>query len=129
MPGGGEAGRDRFRAAQIVNNLLSNAVKFTPEGGTVNVSLKPEDGTARLTVIDTGVGISKEFLPQVFDRYKQAHNSTTNRKGGLGLGLAIVRHLVEMHDGTVAVESDGEGKGATFTVHLPLARAGSGATA
>src|SRR5690606_4125808 len=120
---------DPERIQQIVNNLLSNAVKFTPESGTVTVSLKPEDGKARLTVIDTGVGISKEFLPQVFDRYKQAHNSTTNRKGGLGLGLAIVRHLVEMHEGTVSVESDGEGTGATFIVHLPLARAGSGATA
>ena len=120
---------DPERIQQIVNNLLSNAVKFTPESGTVTVSLKPEDGKARLTVIDTGVGISKEFLPQVFDRYKQAHNSTTNRKGGLGLGLAIVRHLGEMHEGTVSVESDGEGTGATFIVHLPLARAGSGATA
>ena len=120
---------DPERIQQIVNNLLSNAVKFTPESGTVTVSLKPEGGKARLTVIDTGVGISKEFLPQVFDRYKQAHNSTTNRKGGLGLGLAIVRHRVEMHEGTVSVESDGEGKGATFIVHLPLARAGSGASA
>ncbi|HSI87916.1 MAG TPA: ATP-binding protein [Pyrinomonadaceae bacterium] len=111
---------DPERIQQIVNNLLSNAVKFTPEGGTVSVLLEKEDGKARLQVADTGVGISKEFLPQVFDRYKQAHNATTNRKGGLGLGLAIVRYLVEKHDGTVGVDSDGEGKGATFTVHLPL---------
>ena len=111
---------DPERIQQIVNNLLSNAVKFTPEGGTISVLLEKEDGKARLQVTDTGVGISKEFLPQVFDRYKQAHNATTNRKGGLGLGLAIVRYLVEKHDGTVGVDSDGEGKGATFTVHLPL---------
>jgi signal transduction histidine kinase len=111
---------DPERIQQIVNNLLSNAIKFTPEGGSVSVSLVKENGNARLVVTDTGVGISKEFLPQVFDRYKQAHNATTNRKGGLGLGLAIVRHLVEKHAGTVDVDSDGEGKGATFTVHLPL---------
>jgi signal transduction histidine kinase len=111
---------DPERIQQIVNNLLSNAIKFTPEGGSVSFSLVKDNGNARRVVKDTGVGISKEFLPQVFDRYKQAHNATTNRKGGLGLGLAIVRHLVEKHAGTVDVDSDGEGKGATFTVHLPL---------
>src|SRR5690606_32159079 len=112
---------DPERIQQIVNNLLSNAIKFTPEGGTVSVSLVKEDTNARFQVTDTGVGITKEFLPQVFDRYKQAHNATTNRKGGLGLGLAIVRYLVEKHEGTVEVNSDGEGKGSTFTVHIPLA--------
>ena len=80
---------DPERIQQIVNNLLSNAIKFTPEGGSVSVSLVKDNGNARLVVKDTGVGISKEFLPQVFDRYKQAHNATTNRKGGLVLGLAI----------------------------------------
>ena len=112
---------DSERVQQIVNNLLSNAIKFTPEGGKVGLSLEQVDGNARISVRDTGQGISKEFLPRVFERYKQANNSTTNRKGGLGLGLAIVKHLVELHGGTIAAESDGEGHGSTFTVTIPLA--------
>jgi len=114
---------DSERIQQIVNNLLSNAVKFTPEGGTIRFSLEKFDGRARITVSDTGQGISKEFLPRVFERYKQANNSTTNRKGGLGLGLAIVKHLVELHGGTISAESEGEGHGSTFTVTIPLAEA------
>jgi len=114
---------DSERIHQIVNNLLSNAVKFTPEGGTIRLKLEKVDGSARISVSDTGQGISEEFLPRVFERYKQANNSTTNRKGGLGLGLAIVKHLVELHGGAISVASDGEGLGSTFTVTIPLADA------
>jgi signal transduction histidine kinase len=112
---------DSERMQQIVNNLLSNAVKFTPEGGTIGLALEQVNGNARISVRDTGQGISREFLPRVFERYKQANNSTTNRKGGLGLGLAIVKHLVELHGGTISAESDGEGHGSTFVVTIPLA--------
>ena len=111
---------DSERIQQIVNNLLSNAVKFTEEGGKVEVKLGRDGKEAVLRVRDTGQGIAPEFLPKVFERYKQANNSTTNRKGGLGLGLAIVKHLTELHGGTIAAESEGEGKGSTFTVRLPL---------
>ena len=114
---------DSERIQQIVNNLLSNAVKFTPDGGAIRFSLEKADGSARITVSDTGQGISKEFLSRVFERYKQANNSTTNRKGGLGLGLAIVKHLVELHGGTISAASEGEGQGSTFTVTIPLAEA------
>lgn len=112
---------DSDRVQQIVNNLLSNAVKFTPEGGVISLELERVDSQARITVKDSGQGISKEFLPRVFERYRQANNSTTNRKGGLGLGLAIVKHLVELHGGAIVAQSEGEGKGSTFTVTLPLA--------
>lgn len=114
---------DSERIQQIVNNLLSNAVKFTPEGGTITLTVEKVDGDAQICIQDTGQGISKEFLPRVFERYKQANNSTTNRKGGLGLGLAIVKHLVELHGGTIGVESEGEGKGCTFIVTIPLTTA------
>lgn len=114
---------DSERVQQIINNLLSNAVKFTPEEGSIGLTLEHADGNARISVRDTGQGIGKEFLPRVFDRYKQANNSTTNRKGGLGLGLAIVKHLVELHGGTISAESEGEGKGSTFVVTVPLATA------
>ncbi|HEX6279854.1 MAG TPA: hybrid sensor histidine kinase/response regulator [Pyrinomonadaceae bacterium] len=112
---------DSERVQQILNNLLSNAVKFTPDGGSISLSLQRVNGDAHIKVTDSGQGISKEFLPKVFERYKQANNSTTNRKGGLGLGLAIVKHLVELHGGAISADSDGEGKGSTFTVTLPLA--------
>lgn len=112
---------DSERVQQIINNLLSNAVKFTPEGGSVSLALRRIDEKVEIKVTDTGDGISAEFLPRVFERYKQANNSTTNRKGGLGLGLAIVKHLVELHGGKIAAHSDGEGRGSTFTVTLPLA--------
>ncbi len=111
---------DADRLSQVMNNLLSNAVKFTPPDGMISVTLERSDGNAIVTVADTGAGIPNEFLPHVFDRYKQASNSTTDRKGGLGLGLAIVRHLVEMHNGTVKADSEGEGKGATFTLSIPM---------
>jgi PAS domain S-box-containing protein len=110
---------DSDRIQQVVWNLLANAVKFTPRGGTVEVRLEQDDAGARILVRDTGQGISPEFLPYVFDRFRQAETSTNRSHSGLGLGLAIVRHLVELHGGTVHAESLGEGKGATFTVLLP----------
>ncbi len=112
------------RLQQVVWNLLSNAIKFTPEGGTVTVRLLNREGRAVLEVSDTGQGIKPEFLPHVFDRFRQEDGSTTRRAGGLGLGLAITRHLVELHGGTVGVSSEGEGQGATFTVTLPMREAG-----
>jgi signal transduction histidine kinase len=113
---------DPGRLQQVVWNLLSNAVKFTPAGGRVEIRLDREGYDARLRVTDSGMGISPDFLDYVFDRFRQADSSTTRTHGGLGLGLSIVRHLVELHGGTVAAESPGEGKGATFTVRLPMAR-------
>ncbi|HJQ22742.1 MAG TPA: ATP-binding protein [Blastocatellia bacterium] len=112
---------DPDRLQQIVWNLLSNAIKFTPEGGEVSVALSNQAGRAAITVSDTGQGISADFLPHVFDRFRQADSSYTRKHGGLGLGLAIVRHLVELHGGTVEAHSEGQGRGATFTVSLPLA--------
>ena len=111
---------DPDRLQQIVWNLASNAVKFTPKGGHVQVRLDRVSSHIEIVVSDTGEGISADFLPYVFDRFRQADATSTRRYGGLGLGLAIVRHLVEMHGGTVRAESPGEGKGATFTVTLPL---------
>ncbi len=111
---------DRHRLQQVVWNLLSNAVKFTPKGGRVDVKLETKPAGARITVSDTGRGMSAEFLPQIFDRFRQAEGVSTRTQGGLGLGLAIVRHLVELHGGRVAASSAGEGRGATFTVDLPL---------
>jgi CheY-like chemotaxis protein len=111
---------DGARLQQVVSNLLSNAVKFTPAGGQVTVLLKRNDHTARVVVSDTGRGIRPEFLPYVFERFRQADGSTTRQHGGLGLGLAIVKHLVEIHGGSVAAHSEGEGHGATFTIELPL---------
>lgn len=111
---------DPDRLQQIVWNLLSNAVKFTPEGGQVKVRLEQVNSYAQIEVIDTGIGISPEFLPHVFERFRQADATTSRTQGGLGLGLAIVRNLVELHGGTISVESEGEGKGATFSVQFPL---------
>ncbi|MEG4573588.1 PAS domain S-box protein [Microcoleus sp. N3A4] len=111
---------DATRLQQVVWNLLSNAVKFTPAGGRVEVRLAQADNQAQITVRDNGKGIPSEFLPYVFDYFRQADSSTTRQFGGLGLGLAIVRHLVELHGGTVKADSPGEGLGATFTVRLPL---------
>jgi PAS domain S-box-containing protein len=112
---------DPARLQQVIWNLVANAVKFTPRGGRVEVGFERADPHARITVRDTGEGISPGFLPHVFDRFRQADSSSTRRYGGLGLGLAIVRALVELHGGTVHAESAGEGLGATFTVELPLA--------
>jgi signal transduction histidine kinase/DNA-binding response OmpR family regulator len=112
---------DAGRLQQIVWNLVSNAVKFTPSGGEVNVKVERIDARAEVTVRDTGQGIDKEFLPFVFERFRQADSSSTRQFGGLGLGLAIVRHLTELHGGQVTAFSAGEGQGSTFTVSLPLA--------
>jgi CheY-like chemotaxis protein/two-component sensor histidine kinase len=112
---------DPGRLQQIVWNLLSNAIKFTPKGGRVRVSLEKVNSHVELMVSDTGQGIKSEFLPYVFDRFRQADSSTTRKFGGLGLGLSIVKQLVELHGGSVQATSAGEGQGATFTVMLPLA--------
>jgi len=111
---------DPERIQQVIWNLLSNAIKFTPQNGRVEVQLSQGNCTVSIRVSDTGRGINPKFLPHVFDRFRQADSSITRAHGGLGLGLAIVRHLVELHGGTVQAESDGEGQGATFTVTLPL---------
>jgi len=119
-PGIGTISADSARLQQIVWNLLSNAVKFTPERGRIDVRLEQINGHARLTVSDSGKGISPEFLPRVFDRFRQADSSSTRDYGGLGLGLAIVRHLAELHGGTVQAESNGVGQGASFSVTFPI---------
>ena len=119
-PGLGAISADSARLQQIIWNLLSNAVKFTPHGGKICVRVEQDGSDARVTVQDTGQGIEPEFLPRVFDRFRQADSSTTRSFGGLGLGLAIVRHLVELHGGTVSAHSDGVDKGATFSATFPL---------
>jgi signal transduction histidine kinase len=119
-PGLGAISADSARLHQIIWNLLSNAVKFTPHGGKICVRVEQDGADARVTVKDTGQGIEPEFLPRVFDRFLQADSSTTRSFGGLGLGLAIVRHLVELHGGTVSAESEGLNKGATFSATFPL---------
>jgi hypothetical protein len=115
---------DSERLQQVIWNLLSNGIKFTPEKGRVEIELSSENlggcPYAQIKVSDTGKGISADFLPYVFERFRQANSTTTRTHGGLGLGLAIVRHLVELHGGTVRAESPGEGCGATFIVNLPL---------
>ncbi|MBD2517322.1 response regulator [Nostoc sp. FACHB-973] len=111
---------DSGRLQQVIWNLLSNAVKFTPQGGKIEIQLQRVDTQAEITVSDTGKGISGDFLPYVFEYFRQADSTTTRKFGGLGLGLAIVRHLVELHGGTIWAESLGEGEGASFTVRLPL---------
>jgi PAS domain S-box-containing protein len=111
---------DPDRLQQVVWNLASNAVKFTPKGGHIEVRLRRADSQVHLSVKDNGKGINAEFLPYVFDRFRQADSTSTRKYGGLGLGLAIVRHLVELHGGTVYAESAGPDRGATFTVRLPL---------
>jgi PAS domain S-box-containing protein len=111
---------DTNRLQQVFWNLLSNAVKFTPSGGKVNVNLRRIDSEAEITVTDTGQGITAKFLPFVFDRFRQADSTSTRQHGGLGLGLAIARHLIEIHGGAIEAKSLGEGQGATFIVRLPL---------
>jgi len=117
---------DPDRVRQIVSNLLSNAIKFTPDGGSVEVRVARVDGQAEIAVSDTGVGIDPAFVPFLFDRFRQGESGTRRRFGGLGLGLAIVRDLVQLHGGTITAESAGAGKGATFRV---LLRANAGVSA
>ncbi|MDT5270551.1 MAG: hypothetical protein QOH49_2737 [Acidobacteriota bacterium] len=121
-PGVGPVMGDPRRLQQVFWNLLSNAVKFTPIGGEVRVGVEGDGAHASVTVTDTGPGISPNFLPYAFDRFRQGDQSTTRVHGGLGLGLSIVRHLVELHGGSVRAQSEGEGRGSTFTVELPLLR-------
>jgi PAS domain S-box-containing protein len=120
-PLAGPVSGDPARLQQVVWNLLSNAVKFTPKGGKVQVLLERVNSHVEISVNDTGQGIRPEFLPHVFERFRQADSTTTRRFGGLGLGLAIVKQLVEMHGGDVRAQSPGEGQGSTFVVHLPIA--------
>lgn len=119
-PAAGPISGDADRLQQIVWNLLTNAVKFTPKGGRIQVKVQRVDSHVEIVVHDSGVGINKEFLPHVFDRFRQADASITRTHGGLGLGLSIVHQLVDLHGGTVTVQSEGEGKGATFTIMLPF---------
>ena len=119
-PRAGPVSGDADRLQQIVWNLVANAVKFTPKGGKVQVRLARVDSRVELTVMDNGVGIAKEFLAHIFERFTQADSSSTRQHTGLGLGLAITRHLVELHGGSIHVFSDGPGTGATFSVHLPV---------
>ncbi|MFL6210700.1 MAG: PAS domain-containing protein [Pyrinomonadaceae bacterium] len=118
--GGDQITGDPDRIRQVVLNLLANAIKFTPQGGSIEVRLERTQSQVELKLSDTGMGISPEFLPHVFARFRQADSSVTRTHGGLGLGLSIVRHLVELHGGTVHADSPGMGQGATFTVKLPL---------
>jgi signal transduction histidine kinase len=112
---------DARRLQQVIWNLLSNAIKFTPDGGRVEVSFAGDDGHVEIRVADSGNGISADFLPHVFERFRQGGDATTQRQSGLGLGLNIVRQLVALHGGTVHAASPGLGMGSTFTVRLPLA--------
>jgi signal transduction histidine kinase/CheY-like chemotaxis protein len=120
-PSAGHICGDATRLQQVIWNLLSNAVKFTPTGGVVQVTLNRVDSKAQINVSDTGEGVTPDFLPYIFDRFQQADGSITRSHGGLGLGLAIARYLVEMHGGTIEARSAGQGQGAAFTVKLPLA--------
>jgi PAS domain S-box-containing protein len=119
-PGASPSVCDDIRIQQVVWNLLSNAVKFTPKGGCVHVVLDRDESQVRISVSDNGQGIEPGLLPYVFDRFRQADSSTRRKLGGLGLGLSIVKHIVEHHGGTVEARSDGEGRGATFVVRLPI---------
>lgn len=118
----GQVAGDATRLQQLVGNLLTNAIKFTPTGGDVHLKLESASAEARIIISDTGTGIDPAFLPHIFDRFRQADASSTREAGGLGLGLAIVHHLVTLHNGTIEAYSAGKGHGATFTVRLPLIR-------
>jgi signal transduction histidine kinase len=115
---------DASRLQQVIGNVLANALKFTPPGGRVVVSARPAGSCVEIRVTDTGIGISPDFLPYVFDRFRQADSTTTRTHGGLGIGLALARHLVELHGGTIRAESEGEDRGSTFIVTLPAAAVG-----
>jgi CheY-like chemotaxis protein len=114
---------DRTRMVQVLANLLNNAVKYTPQGGQIRLDVVRESGYARIQVIDSGVGIPHEMLPRVFDMFTQVGTSLERSQGGLGIGLTLVKRLVEMHGGAVAAESEGPGQGSTFIVRIPLASA------
>ncbi len=119
---------DAARLQQVIGNLLSNALKFTPSGGRVEITARRAGSTIDIEVSDTGIGIAPEFLPFVFDRFRQGDSTTTRLHGGLGLGLSIARHLVELHGGTIRAESAGEGRGAKFTIVLPIRARADGAS-
>jgi len=116
----GPVSGDPERLGQIVSNLLTNSLKFTSKSGRVDVSLRKEGADAVIRVTDDGIGISPELLPHIFERFRQGASSPARKHGGLGIGLALVHHLVEMHGGTVSAASDGEGRGSCFTVRIPL---------
>ena len=120
-PAAGPVNGDANRLQQVVLNLLSNAIKFTPRGGHVQVTFARVNSNIEICVADSGIGIPSDFLPHIFDRFRQADATTTRKHGGLGLGLSIVKHLVELHGGTVEATSDGEDQGAVFRVKLPVA--------
>jgi CheY-like chemotaxis protein/two-component sensor histidine kinase len=125
-PHPGPVSGDPTRLQQVFWNLLTNAIKFTPKGGTVDVVLERVNSHLEVTVRDSGIGIKPEMLPHVFERFRQADSSTTRSYGGLGLGLSIVKNLVELHGGSIRAESEGDGEGSTFVVRLPLAPIRSG---
>lgn len=120
-PDAGQVFGDFDRIQQVLWNILNNAVKFTPERGRIGVLLERVDTDAQISVSDTGVGISPDFLPFVFERFRQSEGASPGRVGGVGLGMSIARHIVELHGGTIHVSSAGEGKGSTFVVRIPLA--------
>src|SRR5690606_27080819 len=117
---------DSSRLRQVVTNLLGNGIKFTPRGGRVDVQVTAREQEVRIVVSDTGQGIPAEFLPSVFERFRQADGSLTRRHGGLGLGLSIAKHIVEMHGGSIAVHSEGADRGSVFTVTLPAVSEAAG---
>jgi signal transduction histidine kinase len=110
---------DSARVQQILTNLVANAIKFTPSGGTVHMDVRTDEGDVVMSVRDTGIGITPDFLPHVFERFRQAESGVSRPFGGLGIGLSIVRQLAERHGGRVTAESEGENRGATFTVRIP----------
>jgi PAS domain S-box-containing protein len=120
-PAAGKVMGDSDRLQQVLWNMLNNAVKFTPESGRIGVMLERVDSFAQISVSDTGIGISAEFLPFVFERFRQGEGASSGRIGGVGLGMSIARHIVELHGGTIQVSSAGEGRGSTFVVRIPLA--------
>jgi signal transduction histidine kinase len=128
-PEGGKIVGDPARLQQVILNLLTNAIKFTPSGGKVRIALERRDAHIHVSVVDSGVGIAPEFLPHVFERFRQGDIGARRLQGGLGLGLAIVKHIVELHDGSVGAESAGVGRGATFVVTLPRAKRAAGSAA
>ncbi len=120
---------DRTRMLQVVSNLLTNAIRYTPDGGNIDVALAVTAGSVAVTIVDDGIGVRPDLLPKLFDLYVQAERTSDRQGGGLGLGLALVKNLVEAHDGTVTAESEGANRGSTFTVRLPAAAATSAAPA